>query len=214
MAPGLFRFFIYSILVIGLGVICRASEASPIYVYKKGKGITFSDRPPPQGIEGQIFKPSKPGFSTFRVSTSRYIGPDYFAKRTKLNPAFEQIIDDASSEFGVDKSLIRAVIHAESGFNPRARSPKGALGLMQLMPGTARRHGVRKAFEPKDNIRGGTKYLAWLLRRFQGNLVYSIAAYNAGEGAVDQYGGIPPYSETKQYVKRVLALNARYKHWA
>ena len=84
---------------------------------------------------------------------------------------------------------------------------------MQLMPATARMHGVHRAFEPRENIRGGTRHLAELLRRYRGNLVYSIAAYNAGEGAVEQFGGIPPYAETQQYVRRVLALQNRYKNF-
>lgn len=198
-----------------VGLVCLSvlaalpAHASPIYVFKTGKAITFSSRPPVTG-EAKVWTGRSAGFTTYRAGSS---GSNYgYTARLNTNRSFDQYIKEASTEFGVDKSLIRAVIHAESGFNPRAISPKGALGLMQLMPSTARMHGVRKAMEPKENIRGGTRHLADLLRRYRGNLVYSIAAYNAGEGAVEQYGGIPPYAETKEYVRRVLALQSRYKN--
>lgn len=193
-------------------VVCAAplAHASPIYVYKNGKAITFSSKPPVAGIEAKVFTGRNLGFTTYKIGRSIY--NHGYSNRLNSNTSYDQYIKEASTEFGVDKSLIRAVIHAESGFNPRAISPKGALGLMQLMPGTARMHGVHRALEPRENIRGGTQHLAKLLRRYGGNLVYSIAAYNAGEGAVQQFGGIPPYAETQQYVRRVLALQSRYKN--
>ena len=98
---------------------------------------------------------------------------------------------------------MRAIIHAESAYNPNALSRVGAQGLMQLMPATARRFGVGNAFDAGQNIRGGVQYLAWLLKRFNGDLTLAAAGYNAGEGAVDKYKGVPPYSETQRYVQRV-----------
>jgi soluble lytic murein transglycosylase-like protein len=111
----------------------------------------------------------------------------------------------------VDEAVVRAIIHAESAFNPRALSRVGAQGLMQLMPATARRFGVGDAFDAAENIRGGVQYLAWLLKRFDGNVKLAAAGYNAGEGAVDKYKGIPPYAETRRYVERVGLLAARYR---
>jgi soluble lytic murein transglycosylase-like protein len=116
----------------------------------------------------------------------------------------------AAKQTGVNAALLRAIIHAESGFNPRALSYKGAQGLMQLMPGTAFELGVGDAFDPAQNISGGARYLALLLRDFHGDVKLAAAAYNAGAGAVTKYGGVPPYAETQVYVKRVATLYQRY----
>jgi soluble lytic murein transglycosylase-like protein len=124
--------------------------------------------------------------------------------------SYGDAISSASSEFGVDEALLRAVIHAESAFNPRALSVAGAQGLMQLIPGTARDMGVLDAFDANQNIRGGARYLALLLRNFNGNERLAAAAYNAGPGAVQKYNGVPPYDETQVYVERVGVLRKRY----
>ena len=113
-------------------------------------------------------------------------------------------ISEAANRYGIPEHLVTAVIRAESGFNPRAVSRKGAQGLMQLMPSTASVLGVRNSFDPRENIDGGVRHLRGLLDRFPGNLPFAIAAYNAGEKAVTAYGGIPPYPETQDYVVRVL----------
>lgn len=117
---------------------------------------------------------------------------------------FDEIIVDAANRYGVSVGLVKAIMHTESGFNPRARSPVGAQGLMQLMPATASRFNVSDAYDPIQNINGGVKYLSWLLKRFNGNLTLVLAGYNAGEGNVDKYGGVPPFRETKDYVRRVM----------
>ena len=106
---------------------------------------------------------------------------------------------------------MRAIIHAESAYRPTAVSRVGAQGLMQLMPATARRFGVSDAFDAGQNIRGGVQYLSWLLKRYHGDLKLAAAGYNAGEGAVDRHGGVPPYSETQRYVQRVAVLADRYR---
>ena len=125
--------------------------------------------------------------------------------------AYRSEVAAAAKEYGVDEAVVRAIIHAESAFNPRAKSRVGAQGLMQLMPATADRFGVGDAYNPGQNIRGGVKYLAWLLKRFDGNLTLAAAGYNAGEGAVDKYDGVPPYKETQRYVQRVGVLAERYR---
>ena len=125
--------------------------------------------------------------------------------------AFRDEIAAAARDFGVDQAIVRAIIHAESAYNPNALSRVGAQGLMQLMPATARRFGVTNSFDAGQNIRGGVQYLAWLLKRFNGNLTLAAAGYNAGEGAVDRHKGVPPYSETQRYVQRVGLLVERYR---
>lgn len=124
---------------------------------------------------------------------------------------YDSIISEASQKYNVDESLIRAVIRQESAFNPQATSYCGAQGMMQLMPETATELGVKNAYDPKDNIMGGTKYLSQLLNQFDGNMTKAIAAYNAGPGAVQQYGGVPPYPETQNYVDKVLGYYQQNK---
>jgi len=114
-------------------------------------------------------------------------------------------IKEASEKFGVEEKLIKAVVRQESGFNPNAVSKAGAKGLMQLMPQTASALGVKDVFNPKENIEGGVKYLKQMLDKYNGNKILALAAYNAGPNAVDKYSGVPPYKETQNYVKSILA---------
>lgn len=125
--------------------------------------------------------------------------------------AYSDEIAAAARAHGIEEAIVRAIIHAESAFNPNALSRVGAQGLMQLMPATARRFKVSNAFDAGQNIEGGVEYLAWLLKRFDGNLTLAAAGYNAGEGAVDKYKGVPPYGETQRYVQRVGVLAERYR---
>ena len=140
---------------------------------------------------------SLPGvnFGTLRLNTS----------------SFASEIHSAAQLYGVDEAVVRAIIHAESAYRPNALSHAGAQGLMQLIPATASRFGVSNAFDPAQNIRGGVQYLAWLMKRYSSDLTLVAAAYNAGEGAVDKNGGVPPYSETQRYVQRVGQLADRYR---
>lgn len=129
------------------------------------------------------------------------------ASRAEIN----NLIDKYSEQAGLDVDFVKAVINQESGFNPNATSKCGAMGLMQLMPGTAQGLGVTNAYDPEQNIQGGTKYLKGLMDRFDNNKSLALAAYNAGPNAVKKYGGIPPYQETQNYVKSVLARYDKIK---
>lgn len=123
-----------------------------------------------------------------------------------LGPSpYEEIIAAVSQAHGVDPMLVKALIQVESNYKPRARSPRGAMGLMQLMPSTAREYSVRNPFDPKANIEAGIKHLKGLIDRFKG-VELALAAYNAGEGAVKKFNGIPPYRETRNYVSKILSL--------
>ena len=124
-------------------------------------------------------------------------------QRKSALDGIDQFIEQISLEQRLDARLVRAIIQVESAWNVLARSNKGALGLMQLMPRTASRFGVRDPFDARDNIRGGTRYLRFLLDRFSGDLNFSLAAYNAGEKAVDTWGAVPPYKETQTYLRHI-----------
>ncbi|MEJ2680364.1 MAG: lytic transglycosylase domain-containing protein [Gammaproteobacteria bacterium] len=132
----------------------------------------------------------------------------------RIAPCIKPVIDwcDAKAQTtpAPDPALIKAVIHAESAFDPNATSRVGAQGLMQLMPATARSHGVTNSYNPEQNIMGGSKYLRYLMDKYDGNLSMVLAAYNAGEGRVRQYNGIPPFKETQNYVKKVIRLHQKY----
>ncbi len=179
-----------------------SSKDEVVYRYKDDNGV----------VAYSSIQPSNADFNVIRFHC--YACDPNSRVNWRTTPLFltpyRREISTAATEFDVDPALVRAVIHAESDFNPRALSPKGAQGLMQLMPATARELGVQDAGIAAENIRGGVKYLAGLLARFDGNVKLATAAYNAGPGAVDRFGGVPPYAETRAYVKRVGILSARY----
>lgn len=143
----------------------------------------------------------------FLTSRSGYITPHVTGNHSE----FEEIISEAAIRHGLDPDLIRAIIQIESGWIPDARSSKGAIGLMQLMPDTSSNLAVSNPFDPKANILGGTKYLSRLIERFRGNLVLALAAYNAGPEKVKRYKGIPPYPETRSYVRNILKQWQEYR---
>jgi hypothetical protein len=167
-----------------------------IYALRDESGVlTLSDKPLGEGAQAYAVAGAS-GFRTTVPSDGSRIG---------VRPSvWDEVIDERAAAHGVRPELVRAVIQVESAFNPRARSPKGAMGLMQLMPDTAADLGVTNPFDPEQNIRGGVAYLRSLLDRFNGNEELALAAYNAGPGAVTKYGSrVPPYRETREYVQKV-----------
>ena len=128
------------------------------------------------------------------------------AVQTVLAGPYSEIISSMSQAHGLDPMLVNALIQVESNYRPRARSHKGAMGLMQLMPSTARRYNVRNPYDPRANVAAGVKHLKSLMDSFDGAVELALAAYNAGEGAVKKFGGVPPYRETRNYVRRILSL--------
>lgn len=128
------------------------------------------------------------------------------------NKQIELLVQQVATRYSIDPQLVLAVMQAESGFNPGALSPKNAQGLMQLIPATAARFGVRNAWDPAENIRGGAAYLHWLMRHFAGKVEWVLAAYNAGEQSVERYKGVPPYAETQAYVRKILSHYGKLTH--
>ncbi|MBK8793529.1 MAG: transglycosylase SLT domain-containing protein [Holophaga sp.] len=175
-----------------------------LYTYYDRNGNVVINNLPPGFMQGQGLTLKHVGVGHIRLAMSKQE-----MARVLRSPELLSLVDEIATSVGVDPFLARAIIQAESAFNYKARSRAGALGLMQLMPATAERFGVVDPFDPRQNISGGTKYLRWLLDYYKGDVTRTVAAYNAGEGAVDRHKGIPPFRETRAYVPRVMDLYAR-----
>ncbi|MEW6467152.1 MAG: transglycosylase SLT domain-containing protein [Pseudomonadota bacterium] len=194
-----------SILALGACVTWSATVAADVYAFTDANGVRHITNVPQGDKRYELIYKS-------RFTKPKGWSDSSSAARWRLNQAaYDDLIRRTASQHGVDQALVRAVVHAESGFNPQAVSPKGATGLMQLMPATASRFGVRNIHDPHENVRGGVAYLRFLLDLFGGDVRLAVAAYNAGEGAVKKFGGIPPYDETITYVSRVMNLHGRYR---
>jgi soluble lytic murein transglycosylase-like protein len=184
---------------IGFGIVAccvwlavPAAAEAQIYAWRDATGtLVLSTEPKDPSAQLYLVPKSQAVRATRPVATS------------KRAEAYEDLIIHHSAEQNVSADLVRAVIQVESAFNPLARSVKGAMGLMQLMPATARELGVLNAYDPAQNIRGGVTYLKQLLDRFKSNVELALAAYNAGPGAVEKYGAVPPYRETRNYVHKI-----------
>ncbi|MCP4988565.1 MAG: lytic transglycosylase domain-containing protein [Colwellia sp.] len=190
------------LLAIATSSYAKDKPTTDIYTYTSSKGITSFSDIEPIGISYSRYR-----FDCYACEVDSLI--DWRKTKLYLNP-YKYQINQASLKYGVDPAFVRAVIHAESHFDSQAISKTGAQGLMQLMPATARELGVKNSLIARQNIQGGVKHLARLLRKYHGDNELASAAYNAGEGAVKRYGGIPPYKETKVYVERVGILHQRY----
>ena len=199
-----------ALLAALVGLVPATAGASGVFKYVDADGtVHFTDAPTDRRFR-EIRVP------TSRVRLNYYPSPKSLralARTPLASPApaeeYDAIIGDIAQLHGVPAALVKAVIRAESRFDARAVSSKGAQGLMQLMPGTADMMGVEDPFEPRDNVGGGVRYLRQLLDRF-GDPVWAVAAYNAGPEAVDRHGGIPPYPETREYVRRVMSYYRDY----
>jgi soluble lytic murein transglycosylase len=185
--------------VVGIGIAWRLVGeplvSADIYVYRDDRGIVHFTN-----------VPTKPVYRPFLL-----LQPYIRHLRGKETVKFDQLIAAACQRYSVEFELVKAVIKAESAFDPFALSSAGARGLMQLMPDTAAQHGVADIHDPRSNIEGGVRHLRLLLDRFRGNLTLALAAYNAGAEAVDRYNGVPPYAETQTYVQRVLQFRELYR---
>lgn len=172
-------------------------------LYVNADGSSFVDVPTAQ-VDHFEAAPEGAGFPSFARNAKEGAPSSRVASVGFPGTDLNDMVNEASGRYRLDPDLVNSVIKAESGFNVRAVSPKGAQGLMQLMPGTASQLGVRNAFDPQANVEGGTKYLRELLEKYNFDLVKALAAYNAGPQKVERFGGVPPYYETRAYVARVV----------
>lgn len=188
------------VFFICLWLACPCKALGDIYRYIDADGVVhFTNTPTADGYT--LYLKEKKVYRILARSRNFKAGSD----------AYDKIILKAAEAFGVDHALIKAVIHAESSFNPNAVSRKGARGLMQIMPQNDASLDISNPFDPSQNIMGGTRYLKRMLVRYNEKLALALAAYNAGPSAVDKYDNIPPYEETQTYIQRVMSLYSRYK---
>ena len=213
-------------LVVAVGMVAPMAMAD-IYVYRDENGVINATNVMPSArykVDKVFRDKGKTHVAKVDSSTAKKVHADTpFVKTSRgtintkplsVSPseaAVHAIMAEAASAFKLDRALVQAIIETESAFDVHAISAKGARGLMQLMPETAARYGVRDIFDPEQNIWGGVRYMRDLLEKFNQDLPLALAAYNAGENAVTRYGGIPPYPETREYVQKVMALQQHFQ---
>jgi membrane-bound lytic murein transglycosylase MltF len=194
--------FVLGVLVLGVPLF---SAGADVAVLRNGFSIRHERREIVGSVTRLYLGADKNGYVDVPTADIESFEQDLSASTAAPHSqSVDEVVNAASGRYHLDPDLINSVIHAESGFNPRAVSPKGAQGLMQLMPQTASRLGVANSFDPGDNLEGGTRYLRELLERYNFDLIKALAAYNAGPGRVEQYHGVPPYYETQAYVARII----------
>jgi soluble lytic murein transglycosylase-like protein len=198
--------------VLGLMAGTAAPASADIYRCKRSDGTQHytNIREPGRGCQLVVRGSKKSKYAAGSKQKSRASSADRSKDPTR-HTRYNGLIDEAAQLYELPESFIRAIMHVESNFNPTVVSRAGAMGLMQLMPQTAQSMGVSDPFDVRQNILGGARYLRILANRFKGDLVLTVAAYNAGEGAVEKYDGIPPYKETQRYVRRVLKHYYTYR---
>ncbi|MBI2370729.1 MAG: transglycosylase SLT domain-containing protein [Deltaproteobacteria bacterium] len=194
-------------LILGL-LLVPAAAAGDIYRFIDENGVAHFTNVPPDRRYKLVIREGRPRGPA--PETSGRAGRQASLSASERTRRYDRVIHEAARRHRVDPRLVRAVIKAESDFRPDAVSPKGAQGLMQLMPGTARRVRIADSFDPQDNVEGGVRYLRYLIDLFRDDLVLALAAYNAGEQAVLRYKTIPPFRETREYVDRVLRYLREY----
>lgn len=190
------------VIILGISLLAPVNLCAEIYSYTDENGVMhFSN------------VPTSARYRYHSSESARYASLHFPNSYPGRNPnAYDTIIREACRHHGTSFELVKAVIHVESGFNPNAVSRAGALGLMQIMPDNLNAFGVLDPFDPRDNIMGGTRYLKQLMEKYNSNLSLSLAAYNAGPGAVDKYQDIPPFRETEDYVQKVLRTYHHYRN--
>ena len=208
--------FLFPLFILALLLASGSMAEAQMYRYVDKDGVLHFTNVPT--MPNHVKTPTLPPYAASLMSNNAYsiTSRSFYPYRSFVRSCsimnqgfFDPHIQYACQRYGLDYKLVKAVIAAESAFDPVALSPKGAMGLMQLMPGTSRDMGVLDPFDPTQNIDGGARYLRLLLDPFNNNIVLALAAYNAGPEAVQKHNGIPPYEETRNYVQRVLDLYVR-----
>ncbi|MEE8481843.1 MAG: lytic transglycosylase domain-containing protein [Acidiferrobacterales bacterium] len=197
---------LFTLLLAAIFSVMSAAASAGLYIYQLPNGSRIITD---HLLNNKHYKLVRSGNTDSRLGTLLASNNHQFF-RTDTS-AYDHFIRNSASEHRVDHALVKAIIHAESAFNPYATSKKGARGLMQLLPTTAAMYGVSNLYDPEQNIDAGVQHLKYLLKKYSNNSRLAVAAYNAGETAVRRYGGVPPYKETRTYVTKVLRYKSRYK---